>query len=335
MSPLIRPGQDSDGPNIIALIAACWAPHPGCIMDVDGEMPELHALASYYADQGGKLWVKESDGAVVGMIAARPAQDGAWEICRVYVSPDRHGTGLGCALLDAAEAHAIVAGATTLFLWSDTRFDRAHRFYEKRSYIRQRGVRALQDRSNSLEFGYGKPVNGVLTLDTAAAQSAERRLGEILIACVADGASVSFLPPLSPDKAQAFWRRSTRSVAAGGRLVLAGWRDGVLVATASVDLAMPENQRHRCEVQKILVDPAWRRRGLGRDILRASEAAAAARGRSLLVLDTRADDAGEALYRAEGWQEYGRLPGHALDRTGTLVETVFFAKRTTGEHPIA
>ncbi len=299
-------------------------------MDVDGEMPELHALASYYRDQGGALWVMESDGAIAGMIATRPAQDTAWEICRVYVSPDRHGAGLAHTLLDTAEAHAIVSGATKLFLWSDTRFDRAHRFYEKRSYVRHGGVRALQDRSNSLEFGYAKPVNGVLALDAAAAQSAERRLAEILIACVGDGASVSFLPPLSPDKAQAFWRRSARSVASGERLVLAGWRDGVLVATGSVDLAMPENQRHRAEMQKILVDPAWRRRGLGRDILRASEAAAVARGRSLLVLDTRADDAGEALYRAEGWQEYGRLPGHAVDHAGIPVETVFFAKRGTG-----
>jgi GNAT superfamily N-acetyltransferase len=330
MSPSIRPGRDSDGPNIIALIAACWAPHPGCVMDVDGEMPELHALASYYADLGGRLWVMEADGTIAGMIATRPTQGAAWEICRVYVSADRHGTGLGHALLDTAEAHAIVAGATTLRLWSDTRFDRAHRFYEKRSYVRQGGVRALQDKSNSLEFGYGKPVNGVLTLDAAAAQSAERRLGEILIACVGDGASVSFLPPLSRDKAQAFWRRSARSVASGERLVLGGWCEGVLVATGSVDLAMPENQRHRAEVQKILVDPAWRRRGLGRDILRASEAAAAARGRSLLMLDTRADDAGEALYRAEGWQEYGRLPGHAVDRSGTRVETVFFAKHVAG-----
>jgi len=327
MQPLIRPGRDADAAGLIALIAACWAPYPGCVMDVDGEMPELHALATYYDNHGGRLWVAEGDGVITGMIAAKPNGQGDWEICRVYVSPDRHGGGLGHTLLDMAESHAIVSGTTRLFLWSDTRFDRAHRFYEKRSYVRQGGVRVLDDKSNSLEFGYAKPVDDVWPLDAAAAQSAERRLAEILIVCVAGGASVSFLPPLSAGKAHAFWRRSSRSVATGDRLLLAGWRDGVLVATGSVDLAMPENQRHRAEVQKILVDPGWRRRGLGRDVLRACEAAAAAAGRSLLMLDTGADDAGEALYRAEGWAEYGRLPGQSIDGSGMPVETVYFTKR--------
>src|SRR5580693_6424436 len=134
-------------------------------MDVDGEMPEYRALASYYADQGGALWTADVDGQVAGMIATRPLADGTWEICRVYVSPALHGGGLGHRLLDVAEAHAIAAGATRLALWSDTRFDRAHRFYEKRSYVRSGPVHALADISNSLEYEFGKPVNGIEALD--------------------------------------------------------------------------------------------------------------------------------------------------------------------------
>ncbi|MEA2774803.1 MAG: hypothetical protein QOF90_209, partial [Acetobacteraceae bacterium] len=53
----IRPGQDTDGPAMIALIGACWSAYPGIRMDVDREMPELRALASHYAKQGGTLWV--------------------------------------------------------------------------------------------------------------------------------------------------------------------------------------------------------------------------------------------------------------------------------------
>ena len=59
---LIRPGSDADGPALIALIWACWSAYPGIRMDVDREMPELHALATYYAGQGGALWVAEPDG---------------------------------------------------------------------------------------------------------------------------------------------------------------------------------------------------------------------------------------------------------------------------------
>ena len=322
----IRSGQDTDGPGIIALIAACWSAYPGVYMDVDGEMPQLRHLASSYAEQGGALWVAEADRRIVGMIAVRP--DGSsWEICQVYADPSLHGSGLGHVLLSHAESHAIQAGAQRLCLWSDTRFERAHRFYEKRSYVRRGGIRALNDISNSLEFGYAKPVNGIETLDIAAANAAETRLVHILAACVDGGASVSFLPPLSLEKARAFWRRAASDASAGRRVVLAGWRDGVLVATGMLDLAMPENQPHWAEVQKVMVLPSARRTGLARAMMRALEAAARDAERTLLVLDTRTGDAGEALYRTEGWQEYGRLSGHAVDASGVPTETTFFYKR--------
>ncbi|HEY4173026.1 MAG TPA: GNAT family N-acetyltransferase [Rhodopila sp.] len=329
MSPnwTIRSGQDADGPAVIALIWACWSAYPGVQMDVDLEMPELHALASYFGDQGGTLWIAEAGGAVIGMIAVHPTGDAAWEICRLYVDPGRHGSGLGQALLDLAERHAIAAGAARLVLWSDTRFERAHRFYEKLGYVRSGPVRVLDDISNSLEFGYSKPVNGVETLDIAAAGSAEGRLADILIACVAAGASVSFLPPLSREKATAFWHRIAREVGAGTRVLVAAWRNGALVGTGTLDLATAENQPHRAEVQKILVHPDARRGGLGHQIMQALEAAAETAARSLLTLDTRAGEAGEALYRAEGWQEGGRIPGYALSADGAPHDTVLFWKR--------
>jgi GNAT superfamily N-acetyltransferase len=143
---------------LIALIRSCWSAYPGVRMDVDGEMPELHALATYYAGHGGALWVAETDAIVSGMIATRSLPNAEWEICRVYVAPALHGGGLAHALLDIAEDHAIAAGARRLVLWSDTRFHRAHRFYEKHGYLRHGAVRVLNDISSSLEFGYAKAV---------------------------------------------------------------------------------------------------------------------------------------------------------------------------------
>lgn len=337
----IRSGQDTNGPAIVALIWACWSAYPGIKMDVDREMPELHALATYYAGQGGALWVAKADGKLVGMIANRPIAanpiaarpldapliaNATWEICRVYVDPSLHGSGLGHALLDHAERHAIAAGAERLALWSDTRFDRAHRFYEKRSYVRHGPIRVLHDISNSLEFAYAKPVNGLESLDIAAATSAETRLADILIACVEAGASVSFLPPLSRERATAFWHRAATDVGAGKRVLLAAWRDGEMLGTGMLDLATPENQPHRAEIQKILVHPSARRSGVGRHIMQALERSAMAAGRTLLTLDTRAGDAGEALYRANGWHEAGRIPNYARDADGTPHDTLFFWK---------
>jgi len=326
----IRLGRDSDADAFIALIAACWALYPGVRMDVDGEMPELRALASYYQSAGGALWLAEDRDNPIGMIATRPLKpgerSGAWEICRVYVDPAHHGSGAGHALLDVAEAHAVAAGASRLVLWSDTRFERAHQFYEKRSFVRCGPIRVLADVSQSLEFAYGKPVNGIELLDAAAAASAERSLVDLLVACVDAGASVSFLPPLPAATARAFWKHVTAEIAAGTRLLLAGWAGGSLLGAAMLDLGTPPNQPHRAEVQKLLVHPNARRKGLGRALMQWAEQEAVRAGRSLLTLDTKAGDAAEALYRANGWQEAGRIPGYALNADGTPCDTVLFWK---------
>lgn len=147
----IRPGRDDDAPALIALVARCWADYPGCIMDLDDEVPELRAIATHYRDRGGALWVED---AVRGMCATKPLDAEAWELCKVYVHPAHHGAGLAHHLVDAAEAHARTGGARRMDLWTDTRFDRAHRFYEKRGYVRVGVPRPLHDLSNSWEHNY-------------------------------------------------------------------------------------------------------------------------------------------------------------------------------------
>lgn len=154
----LRAGRDQDAEGFIALIGACWAEYPGCVMDVDGEVPELRALATCIAGKGGALWAATADGRVVGMVATYPESPGTWAISRMYVERAHRGTGLAQRLLDTAERHAIAAGATRLALWSDTRFERAHRFYERRGYARSGLTRDLHDLSNTTEFHYVKPV---------------------------------------------------------------------------------------------------------------------------------------------------------------------------------
>jgi GNAT superfamily N-acetyltransferase len=166
----------------------------------------------------------------------------------------------------------------------------------------------------------------VRALNAAGSASATSRLASVLCDCVEAGASVSFLPPLPRAAALAFWQRIASDVAQGKRLVFAAWLDGVLVGTVQLDLAMPPNQPHRADVQKLLVAQSARRRGVARALMAAAEAGAAAAGRRLLVLDTRAGDAGEALYRASGWQEVGAIPDFALNPDGSYCATVLFYK---------
>ena len=311
-SAVIRPGRDTDATSIIELIGTCWSQYPGVRVDVDGEMPELRALASYYTAQGGALWIAEAGGDVVGMIGVRPHEANRWEICRVYVHPSRHGGGLGHHLLDRAEAHARKAGADQLVLWSDTRFERAHHFYEKRSYVRSGPLRVLHDISHSLEFAYRKPVNGIAALDAAAATSAVPRLCDILSACVAEGAGVPFLPPLAPDAAQAFWRGLAKDVAGGRRILLGGWVDGVLCGNVTLAFAGAENESHRADVEYLMVNPCARRSGLARAMMSRLEQEAVRCGRTLVTLATRAGDPAEHLFRSMAWNDVGLIPGYTL-----------------------
>jgi len=322
---LIRPGRDSDAAGVIALISRCWADYPNCILDAENDEPGLLSPASTYAAQGGPLWVAEAAGAVIGMVATVPHGDGDWEVCRVYVHPDLHGTGLGHRLLDTAEAHATGAGATRLHLWTDIRFDRAHRFYEKRGYVRAGPIRPLDGMPDVLEFGYAKPVDGVWMLDAAGAASAVRGLADIFIACIEDGASVSYNRPLAPDMAQAHMRKAASSVARGACALLAAWSGGSLAGTVRLQLDTPPNQRHRAEVSTLLVRPAHRRCGLGRALVRAAEEAAVQAGRTLLTLGTESGGAAARLYASLGWTGAGCIPGYTLDASGQpRAATIFY-----------
>jgi GNAT superfamily N-acetyltransferase len=326
---IIRPGRDSDADGFISLIGDCWAEYPGCILDVDGEVPELRALATHFAEAGGAVWAVEHEGELVGMAAARPMnQDSAWEICKVYVAKRMRGTGLAHHLLDTAETHARMAGAERLVLWTDTRFEAAHRFYEKLGYVRQGSIRILDDISHSLEFRYAKPLRGLVieALDAAAAASTERRLTDLLVACVADGASLTWLAPLAPAVAQAYWKQVSSQVALGKAVLLVAWLDGELAGSVQLGLDQPENAPHRAEISKLLVEPRLRRQGVGRALMRRAEQAARGIGRRALFLDTRRGTAADALYRTMGWTELGVIPGFELGPDRQPADVVFFWK---------
>jgi GNAT superfamily N-acetyltransferase len=329
---VIRPARDDDAAGIVAVVAASWREYPGCVVDIEGEAPELFSVATYAASRGGAAWVAERDGDVAGLVCTWPLAAGDWELAKVYVARAHRGGGLAHQLADTAEAFARERGATRMRLWSDTRFDRAHMFYHKRSFVRAGAIRALDDKSHSIEFAYAKPLTGVVVerLDAAAAASAEYGMARALVACVNDGAAVSFLPPMTVERALAFWRKVSAAVARGEKILLAAWCDGNLAGTVQLDLATPENQPHRADVAKMLVHPQARRRGIGRALLARAEAEGVAAGRTLLTLDTREGDFAEALYRGAGWTECGRIPDYALNADrATAHATVLFCKRLT------
>jgi GNAT superfamily N-acetyltransferase len=150
-----------------------------------------------------------------------------------------------------------------------------------------------------------------------------RGLADVLIDCVEGGASVSFMHPLSMEKALDFWRGVAAGVTQGKRALLVAEDAGGIAGTVQLILDQPENQPHRADLSKMLVHRRARRRGLGEALLRAAERVGRDCGKSLLVLDTASGDA-ERLYAALGWQRCGMIPGYALLPRGGLCDTTYF-----------
>ena len=146
-------------------------------------------------------------------------------------------------------------------------------------------------------------------------------LADVLIDCVEGGASVSFMHPLSRDRAVAFWRGVARGAAAGERALLVADDARGLCGTVQLVLAQPENQPHRADLSKMLVHRRARRQGLGAALMRAAEATARECGKTLLVLDAVTGGDAERLYERLGWQRVGVIPGYALMPRGGLCST--------------
>lgn len=151
------------------------------------------------------------------------------------------------------------------------------------------------------------------TLDAAAAARHVPALAEVLVDCVAGGASVSFMNPYTQADGEAFFGRVAESVAAGDTVLVAAFLGERIIGTAQLGLDMPSNQPHRAEVKKLLVHPKARRNGIARALMLAIEQRARDVGRSLLTLDTRSDDAAEPLYESMGYVTAGRIEGWCRD----------------------
>ena len=157
------------------------------------------------------------------------------------------------------------------------------------------------------------PSIAVANLNPASFAKTLDRLADILRACVGEGASVGFVSPFGRDEARAFWlNRVAPAHAAGVKIVLIATLGGEIAGTAQLDLDSMPSKRHHAEVSKVLVDPAFRRAGVARALMREIELRAAQEGRWLLTLDT-AGDAAEALYRSLGYCLAGSIPHYARD----------------------
>lgn len=149
-------------------------------------------------------------------------------------------------------------------------------------------------------------------------------LTDVLVDCVEGGASVSFMLPLTRDRARAFWRKVAAGTAAGDRALLVAEDAQGVCGTVQLVLDLPENQPHRADLAKMLVHRRARKQGLGEALMRAAEAVALDCGRTLLVLDAVTGGDAYRLYERLGWVRVGDVPNFALWPGGGYCSTTYF-----------
>lgn len=155
----IRDVVDADADQVIDLVRSCYAEFEGVVFDLDAELAELRGPASWAELQGGLFWVVEIDDQIIGSIALVPtAAPKVVELHRLYVRSAIRGAGIGAKLCGLVETQAREQGARFIELWSDTRFEAAHRLYERLGYVRGTETRELHDKSNSTEYYYRKAL---------------------------------------------------------------------------------------------------------------------------------------------------------------------------------
>jgi GNAT superfamily N-acetyltransferase len=113
-------------------------------------------------------------------------------------------------------------------------------------------------------------------------------LADILIDCVEGGASVSFMLPISREKALRFWRQVADSVGRRERVLLvAEDGNGQIVGTVQMITAQPENQPHRADIAKMLVHRKARKNGIAQRLMVEVERAARDENKHVLLLVSR------------------------------------------------
>ena len=145
----------------------------------------------------------------------------------------------------------------------------------------------------------------------------EHHLADILADGVTSGAAISFMQPHTTADGLEFWRTKVfPDVTAGKRVLFAAYLNGTPVGTVQLDIALPPNQPHRCDVAKMIVHSRARRKGIARRLMRALEDHAKSLGKTLITLDTRTGDNAEKLYASLGFEPAGIIPNYAYDPDG-------------------
>ncbi|MEX0928772.1 MAG: GNAT family N-acetyltransferase [Balneolales bacterium] len=146
----IREAQQDDIPELAGIIKDVFEEY-GFLFHYQTELPDFVGFDSFYRNSSNSLFVVEHEDVLAGCGALK-LESGEGVITRVYLRKKFRGKGLGkklvCHLIDTAKS----AGASSVVLWTDTRFTVAHRLYTSLGFSPGDRQRRLGDINDTTEI---------------------------------------------------------------------------------------------------------------------------------------------------------------------------------------
>ena len=134
MEITVRPARESDVPAVVDLVRDVLAEFGlefGKGAKTDDEL--LRLPASY---DGGRFWVADRGGEILGTAGVFPVAPGTFELRKMYLRPATRGLGIGKRLLDEAIRWTRENGGKRMVLDTVHEMTRAIAFYEANGFVR-------------------------------------------------------------------------------------------------------------------------------------------------------------------------------------------------------
>ncbi|RUT02538.1 hypothetical protein DSM106972_060160 [Dulcicalothrix desertica PCC 7102] len=144
----MRKYQSQDQEAIIKMIDYIYREYGDKIYLEGADSDLLDIEANYLQD--GEFWVEQaSTGQIIACIAVKKSTQNSSNpliasLKRFYLLPEYRGSGLAQQMHNTVIEWCKQNHVAQIYLWSDTRFTRAHSFYRKHGY-EQKGIRDMND----------------------------------------------------------------------------------------------------------------------------------------------------------------------------------------------